>query len=143
MYIPRRPMYLFRKYLVGRGMHSISLPTLSMIPKALVAASLRPLMLSILDHGESYGYAIIQRVHELSEGQLTWTDGTLYPVLHRLEAEGLIASTWRTSAVGRRRKYYRLTPVGQRALETERRHWLNVHAMLLKLWGSSPQWAGA
>ena len=113
-----------------------------MIPKALVAASLRPLMLSILDHGQSYGYAIIQRIHDLSDGQLTWTDGTLYPVLHRLEAEGLIASTWRTSAVGRRRKYYHLTPAGQRALETEKRHWLNVHAMLLKLWGSPPQWAG-
>ena len=66
-----------------------------MIPKVLVAASLRPLMLSILDLGESYGYAIIQRIHHLSDGELTWTDGTLYPVLHRLEAEGLIASTWR------------------------------------------------
>ena len=113
-----------------------------MIPKVLVAASLRPLMLSILNQGESYGYAIIQRIHHLSEGQLTWTDGTLYPVLHRLEAEGLIASHWRASAVGRRRKYYRLTPAGQHALETERRHWLNVHAMLLTLWGPSPQLAG-
>ena len=113
-----------------------------MIPKVLVAASLRPLMLSILDHGESYGYAIIQRIHTLSDGELRWTDGTLYPVLHRLEAEGLIASTWRASEVGRRRKYYRLTPAGQRALETEKRHWLNVHAMLLKLWGPAPQLAG-
>ena len=113
-----------------------------MIPKVLVAASLRPLMLSILDHGESYGYAIIQRIHDLSEGELTWTDGTLYPVLHRLEAEGLINATWRASEVGRRRKYYQLTPAGQRALETEKRHWLNVHAMLLKLWGPSPQWVG-
>jgi len=116
--------------------------TPGMIPKVLVAASLRPLMLSILDHGESYGYAIIQRIHDLSEGELTWTDGTLYPVLHRLEAEGLITSTWRASAVGRRRKYYQLTPAGQRALETEKRHWLNVHAMLLKLWGPPPQWVG-
>ena len=113
-----------------------------LIPKVLVAASLRPLMLSILDHGESYGYAIIQRIHDLSEGELTWTDGTLYPVLHRLEAEGLITSTWRASAVGRRRKYYQLTPAGQRALETEKRHWLNVHAILLKLWGPPPQLAG-
>lgn len=113
-----------------------------MIPRVLVAASLRPLMLSILDHGETYGYAIIQRIHDLSDGELTWSDGTLYPVLHRLEAEGLIASTWRASDVGRQRKYYHLTPAGQRALETEKRHWLNVHGMLLKLWGPTPQLAG-
>ena len=110
-----------------------------MIPKALVAASLKPLMLSILHHHENYGYAIIQRIHHLSEGQLTWTDGTLYPVLHRLEAEGLIVSQWRASAQGRRRKYYRLTPAGERALEAERGHWLSVHAMLVKLWGPSAQ----
>ncbi len=113
-----------------------------MIPKVLVAASVRPLMLSILHHGESYGYAIIQRIHDLSEGTLTWTDGTLYPVLHRLESEGLIASTWRVSDVGRRRKYYHLTSAGQRAMEAEKKHWLDVHAMLLKLWGPSPQLAG-
>lgn len=114
-----------------------------MIPKVLVAASVRPLMLSLLAHGESYGYAIIQRIHDLSDGELQWTDGTLYPVLHRLEAEGLIASTWRESEVGRRRKYYALTPAGERALETEKKHWLDVHAMLVKLWGPSPQLAGA
>lgn len=114
-----------------------------MIPKVLVAASVRPLMLSILDHGESYGYAIIQRIHDLSDGKLQWTDGTLYPVLHRLEAEGLIVSSWRKSEVGRRRKYYALTPAGQQALETEKKHWLDVHAMLLALWGPSPQLAGA
>lgn len=134
-------MYLFQRYLVARGI--LCIPTTDttpgMIPKVLVAASLRPLMLSILDHGESYGYAIIQRIHDLSKGELTWTDGTLYPVLHRLEAEGLIDSTWRASEVGRRRKYYHLTPAGERALETEKRHWLGVHAMLLKLWGPSPQ----
>jgi len=114
-----------------------------MIPKVLVAASVRPLMLSILDRGTSYGYAIIQQIHELSGGTLTWTDGTLYPVLHRLEAEGLIASFWRESPEGRRRKYYRLEAAGRRALEAERRHWLNVHEMLLKLWGPATEPAGA
>lgn len=105
-----------------------------MIPKVLVAASVRPIMLSILAHGESYGYEIIQRLHDLSGGTLEWTDGTLYPVLHRLEGEGLIASTWRTSDAGRRRKYYRLTDAGREALAVEKRQWLDVHAVLQKLW---------
>ena len=57
------------------------------ISKDLVAASATPLILSILNEGESYGYAIIQRVRELSKGEMTWTDGMLYPVLHRLEQQ--------------------------------------------------------
>ena len=114
-----------------------------LLPKDLVAASMRPLVLTLLSEKEGYGYDLIQRIRDLSKEQLEWTEGTLYPVLHRLEAEGLIASTWQASEVGRRRKYYRLTPAGQRALETEKRHWLNVHAMLLKLWGLSPQLAGS
>lgn len=109
-----------------------------MIPKVLVAASVKPIMLSILAHGESYGYQIIQRIHDLSDGKLAWTDGTLYPVLHRLEGEGLIASTWRTSEAGRRRKYYRLTEAGRAALAVEKRQWLDVHAILVKLWSPEP-----
>src|SRR5215470_3384002 len=78
------------------------------LTKDLVAASAIPLILSILEEGESYGYAIIQRVRDLSGGAIEWTDGMLYPVLHRLEAQGHIRSVWRTSDVGRRRKYYAL-----------------------------------
>ncbi len=60
------------------------------IGKDLVAASATPLVLSILSEGESYGYAIIKRVDELSGGELQWTDGMLYPVLHRLERNGYV-----------------------------------------------------
>jgi PadR family transcriptional regulator PadR len=77
--------------------------------KDLVAASSTPLVLAILSEGDSYGYAIIKRVKELSDGHLLWTDGMLYPVLHRLERQGLVASKWGESESGRRRKYYRLT----------------------------------
>ena len=59
------------------------------VSKDLVAASATPLILSILAEGDSYGYAIIKRVRELSGGQMEWTDGMLYPVLHRLEKQGL------------------------------------------------------
>src|SRR5216110_542236 len=91
--------------------------------KDLVAASSTPLVLAILAEGESYGYAIIKRVGELSGGHLQWTDGMLYPVLHRLERQGLVAAKWRSSESGRRRKYYRLTKEGRAQLEAERKRW--------------------
>ncbi len=64
------------------------------IDKDLVAASATPLVLGILAEGESYGYAIIQQVREQSGGQLEWSEGMLYPVLHRLEREKLIRSVF-------------------------------------------------
>ena len=102
--------------------------------KDLVAASATPLVLAILAEGESYGYAIIKRVGELSKGHLQWTDGMLYPVLHRLERHGLIASQWRSSETGRRRKYYRLTEEGRTELEAERKRWQTVDATLNRIW---------
>ena len=105
-----------------------------MIPTALVAASIKPFVLSILAEGESYGYAIIQRVKHLSGGQIEWTTSTLYPVLHSLETKGLLQSQWQTSLEGPRRKYYRLTPKGKKALESEKQQWLDVHRALMQLW---------
>jgi len=104
------------------------------IPKDLVAASATPLILSILDQRESYGYAIIRRVRELSDGRIVWTDGMLYPVLHRLEEQGLIRSEWRVAETGRRRKYYRLEEAGREALAREQERWMAVHTTLEKLW---------
>ena len=106
-----------------------------MISKDLVAASARPLILSILSEGKSYGYEIIQRVKQLSEGQIEWKEGMLYPVLHRLEEQGLIDSQWRTVDSGRRRRYYYLKKEGQKALEAEKSQWMVVHSTLMKLWG--------
>ncbi len=111
------------------------------ISKELIGASARPLLLSILSRGPSYGYAILQQVHDLSGGRIQWKDGTLYPVLHRLEDEGLIASTWQVPASGRRRKYYALTAKGTRALASERRQWLQVDSVLAMLWGLEPRLA--
>ncbi len=93
------------------------------IGKDLVAASATPLVLAILSEGESYGYAIIKRVEELSRGELLWTDGMLYPVLHRLERNGLVKASWGRSETGRRRKYYRLTEQGSKELAQQRRQW--------------------
>ena len=109
-----------------------------MISKALVAASSKPLILSILKMGESYGYQIIQRVKAISGGELEWADGMLYPVLHRLEKEGFILSSWKLSDNGRMRKYYQITDQGREALEVEKQQWMTVHKALETLWGPSP-----
>lgn len=102
--------------------------------KGLVAASATPLVLAILAEGESYGYAIIKRVGELSHGHLQWTDGMLYPVLHRLERHGLVSSRWKSSETGRQRKYYQLTKDGRAELENQRKQWRMVDATLGRLW---------
>lgn len=109
-----------------------------MISKALVAASTKPMILSILLGGENYGYQIIQKVKDLSGGKLEWSDGMLYPVLHRLEKDGFIRSEWKISDGGRLRKYYRLTDQGREELERERKQWLSVHEALSKLWKPFP-----
>lgn len=105
--------------------------------KNLVAASATPLILSILSHGDSYGYAIIQKVRELSGGEMQWADGMLYPILHRLEKQDLISSYWGKAQSNRRRKYYRLKKVGMKELNTQRNHWKALHDMLNKLEGGT------
>ena len=100
------------------------------VSKDLVAASATPLVLAILAEGDSYGYAIIKRVTELSGGHLQWTDGMLYPVLHRLERQGHVAAKWSASESGRRRKYYRITREGRAQLALQRLQWRVVDGTL-------------
>ena len=109
-----------------------------MLSKELVAASTVPLVLSVLTEGENYGYALIQRVRELSAGKIEWTEGMLYPVLHWMEDEDLIESEWREAETGRKRKYYRLRKEGRKALREEKERWMSVHETLTKLWKSYP-----
>ena len=109
-----------------------------MLSKELVAASTTTLVLSILSEGENYGYALIQRVNELSGGEVRWSEGMLYPVLHWMEKEDLIDSEWREAETGHRRKYYRLRQEGRRALRTEKEQWTAVHNLLAKLWKTQP-----
>ena len=104
------------------------------IAKDLVAASATPLVLGILAESESYGYAILKRVAELSGGQLQWTDGMLYPLLHRLERLGHVEASWGASETGRRRKYYRITDQGREALETQHHQWEVVGDALRGIW---------
>lgn len=104
------------------------------INKDLMAASSSPIVLAILAEADSYGYAILQRVRELSLGQIEWTDGMLYPVLHRLERLGHIEARWELAETGRRRKYYSITSQGLAQLAEERRQWQTVDATLRAIW---------
>lgn len=104
------------------------------INKDLIAASSTPIVLAILAEQDSYGYAILQRVREVSGGQMAWTDGMLYPVLHRLERLGHVEARWEVAESGRRRKYYRITSQGQAQLAEERRQWEAVDATLRSIW---------
>jgi PadR family transcriptional regulator PadR len=106
------------------------------INKDLMAASSTPIVLAILAEGDSYGYAILQRVRELSGGRMAWTDGMLYPVLHRLERLAYVEARWEVAESGRRRKYYHLTRRGSAQLDEERQQWQAVDATLRGLWRS-------
>jgi PadR family transcriptional regulator, regulatory protein PadR len=104
------------------------------INKDLIAASSTPIVLAILAEGDSYGYAILQRVKELSGGRMEWTDGMLYPVLHRLERLGHVRARWETAESGRKRKYYSITADGRAQLAEERRQWQAVNDTLRGIW---------
>jgi PadR family transcriptional regulator PadR len=106
-----------------------------MIGKELVAASTEPLILSLLSEGESYGYELIQEIKRRSGDKIQWTDGMLYPVLHRMENNGWIKSRWVEIENGRKRKYYSIKKDGHQALKEKREQWTVVSAVFSGLWG--------
>jgi len=106
--------------------------------KELVAASATPIILSVLSRGESYGYAIIQEVKDLSGSEIEWTDGMLYPVLRRLEKQGLLESEWRVVDSGKKRRYYRIKKPGKEILSEQRAQWQLTNRVLNKLWKELP-----
>jgi len=107
------------------------------LSKDLVAASATPMILSILEEGDSYGYAIIKEVKKISGDEIQWTDGMLYPVLHRLEKQKLLSSYWEKSSNGRKRKYYKLTSKGSYQLENLKKQWQLVNKTLNKVWNNN------
>lgn len=109
-----------------------------MLSKSMTAASITPALLAILDRHDSYGYEIIQQIRDLSDGEIDWPAGSLYPVLHRMKSDGLVESYWRQPEGERRRRYYRITVKGRKALQAEKKQWLTVHNLLVRLWGPEP-----
>jgi DNA-binding PadR family transcriptional regulator len=104
------------------------------LAKELVAASTEPLILSLLSKGENYGYELIQEVKRLSGSKIEWTDGMLYPVLHRMEYHGWIKSRWVEIENGRKRKYYSIKKDGHQALKEKREQWTVISGVLSGLW---------
>jgi len=109
------------------------------VSKDLIAASATPIVLAILKENDSYGYSIIKMVKELSDNELVWTEGMLYPVLHRLEEQELIESYWNSSETGRKRKYYRIKEAGLKELEMQKKQWEMVNSALSKTWKNKNQ----
>lgn len=109
--------------------------------KELIAAALVPILLSVLEHEESYGYEIIQKVRAASGGALNVGEGTLYPVLRKMEERGLVETDWRKADNDRQRKYYRLKDQGRAALAEEQLNWNALNQILQSLWTSNPRLA--
>lgn len=106
-----------------------------MISKNLTAASTKPIILGILRQGNSYGYLIIKKIKEISGGKMQYSDGMLYPVLHKLEKDGLIKSNWVVEGSSTRpRKYYAITESGKEALKVEQEQWSQVTSVLESIW---------
>jgi transcriptional regulator len=88
----------------------------------MVNGQLDPLILATIAAEPAHGYAIMQHLRQRSDGAFDLAEGTIYPALHRLERDGLLASSWSAES-GRRRRVYRLTRAGRAALSTRRRDW--------------------
>jgi PadR family transcriptional regulator, regulatory protein PadR len=89
----------------------------------LLQGTLDLLILRTLDAGPLHGWAISERIQQISQDVLQVNQGSLYPALHRLEHQGWIAAEWGVSELGRRARFYRLTPKGRKQLEAERESW--------------------
>lgn len=101
--------------------------------KDLNGASSIPIILSLLQNQDSYGYKIIHDVTLLSEGDLHWNEGTVYPLLSKLEGRNLIKSYYK-SVNGRDRKYYKITSAGVEFLSKIKIDWLSLNKVLLTMW---------
>ncbi len=105
------------------------------INKDMMGASAIPIILSLLKEGDTYGYQIMQRVKELSLERIKWKEGSLYPVLKKLESQKMIKSYWKIEEGKRPRKYYSILAKGEKKLDTEKEKWSLMQSIFDKLWG--------
>src|SRR6266480_931754 len=96
----------------------------------LLKGTLSLLILSLLSRKSMYGYEIAATVHRETDGAFTWREGSLYPNLHKMQADGLIVGEWEEKETGRKRRYYHITPKGQTALREKLQSWTELcHAV--------------
>lgn len=98
--------------------------------KEFLKGTLDLLVLKVVALGPSHGYAIAQRLKQISRDFFQVHQGSLYPALHRLEDRGLLRAEWKDSETGREAKFYRLTPKGRRHLDAETRNWQQLSEMV-------------
>jgi DNA-binding PadR family transcriptional regulator len=104
------------------------------ITNELIGASSSSMILSILKEGDSYGYRIVQRMKELTEGKLKWQEATIYPVLKQMENQGLITSYWMVQNGERARRYYKILEPGIHKLSENKKEWNLAQLMFRKIW---------
>lgn len=113
-------------------LYAIKLMKLS---KKSLDGNMETLLLAVLSDGPSYGYQMVQDLNAKAPGVLKTGEGTIYPVLHRLEERELIQSSWRAGETGRQRRYYRLTLKGKKALSDNRLQWAALTRVMTTVLG--------
>jgi PadR family transcriptional regulator PadR len=110
----------------------------SRLRKQTLDGNVETMLLAVLEAGPSYGYAVIQELEQQAEGIVQLGEGTVYPVLHRLEEKNLLTSSWRKAGNQRKRKYYRLTRKGRKVLAENRLQWQLLSRVMEKMLGPGP-----
>jgi DNA-binding PadR family transcriptional regulator len=108
------------------------------LSKKTLDGNMETLLLAVLAEAPSYGYQLVQDLNARAPGLLTTGEGTIYPVLHRLEERGLIQSAWREGETGRQRRYYRISAKGKKALSANRRQWAALTKVMDTVLGPLP-----
>ena len=103
------------------------------LTKQSLDGNVETIILSYLLRAPNYGYGLVREINEQHEGLLRLGEGTIYPVLYRMEEKGFIASQVQKTASGRQRKYYRLSPQGRRALEENLRQWSSLAEVMQRI----------
>jgi DNA-binding PadR family transcriptional regulator len=103
------------------------------VSRQLVGASAPKIILAILALADSYGFEIVQRMKELTNREINWQGASIYPVLKKMEACGLICSDWRIAENVRPRKYYRITEKGKAELQNQKNEWEAMNQAFTKL----------
>ncbi len=96
------------------------------------------MVLKTLSWGPAHGYGIARWIEQCTDDVLQVEEGSLYPALHRLEDQGLVAAEWGLTGLGRRAKFYRLTPAGRKQLQASRDYWTRFAAAVAKILETAP-----
>lgn len=93
------------------------------VSKELLKGTTTLLIMQLLSEGDKYGYEMTKALEEKSDNLFQLKEGTLYPILHALENEGMIEAYWEETTSARKRKYYRLTKSGEKGLKAKKEEW--------------------